>query len=124
MTTSLSPLHAKYYKDKKVLVTGGAGFIGSHLVDRLCAHGAHVTVLDNLSSGRIDNLATSAVHLQFIKGDITNPATVAKATTGISHLFHLAALTSVPESVAQPERYHDVNVAGTNTLYQIGRAHV
>lgn len=120
-SSSLHTLHAKYYHDKHVLVTGGAGFIGSHLVDQLCSLGAHVTVLDNLSTGRIDNLFKSATQVTFLKSDITNKAMVEKATTGITHLFHFAGITTATD----PRQFKAINERGTLLLYEAaGRSNV
>jgi len=117
MTAHLSLQHKRYYKNKHVLVTGGAGFIGSTVVDRLVQCGAHVTVLDNLSTGTIDNLSQSAKDITFVHGSICNTRQVEKALAHASHLFHFAALTSVPESCKDPERYHQINTGGTELLY-------
>lgn len=97
----------------KFLVTGGAGFIGSHLVRRLSRRGT-VTVLDDLSSGKKENLA--GLKCNFFKGSILDPATLAEACSDATHVFHLAALVSVPESVAHPARCHEINVEGTRRV--------
>lgn len=112
---------AAYYHNRHVLVTGGAGFIGSHLVEQLVACGAHVTVLDNLSTGRRENLASVAQAINFIAGDITDYATCAAAAHGKQIVFHLAAATSVPESVQKPLEYHTINVTGTLNIVQAAR---
>ncbi|MDD5195565.1 MAG: SDR family NAD(P)-dependent oxidoreductase, partial [Candidatus Omnitrophica bacterium] len=83
-------------KNKKVLVTGGAGFIGSHIVDRLLAEGARVTVLDNLSSGKIENIAHNKNKINFIQKDIRDEAALNEAIKGIELISHQAALRSVP----------------------------
>jgi len=97
----------------KFLVTGGAGFIGSHLVRRLSSRGP-VTVLDDLSSGKRENLDGLACTL--LQGSILDSAPLAEACSGITHVFHLAALVSVPESVASPARCHEINVEGTRRV--------
>lgn len=97
----------------KFLVTGGAGFIGSHLVRRLSARGP-VTVLDDLSSGKKENLA--GLGCAFLPGSILDPAPLAEACAGATHVFHLAALVSVPESVSHPARCHEINVEGTRRV--------
>ena len=97
----------------KFLITGGAGFIGSHLVRRLSARGP-VTVLDDLSSGKKENL--SGLDCAFLPGSILDPAPLAEACAGATHVFHLAALVSVPESVSHPARCHEINVEGTRRV--------
>ena len=95
------------------LITGGAGFIGSHLVRRLSARGP-VTVLDDLSSGKKENLAD--LDCAFLRGSILDPAPLAEACAGATHVFHLAALVSVPESVSHPARCQEINVEGTRRV--------
>ena len=97
----------------KFLVTGGAGFIGSHLVRRLSAKGP-VIVLDDLSSGKKKNLA--GIPCTLLQGSILDPALLTAACTGVSHVFHLAALVSVPESVSHPDRCREINVEGTRRI--------
>lgn len=105
---------------KHVLVTGGAGFIGSHLVERLLNDGVKVTVLDNLSTGTLRNLDSSIRNesLTMIKGDITVQADVASSLRGVDSVVHLAAVASVPESIRNPERTYRVNVEGTKVLLE------
>lgn len=100
------------------LVTGGSGFIGSHLVRQLLAEGFSVRVLDNLVTGDRAKLAEVADDVDFIEGDIRDTDALAKATRGATHLFHLAAQISVPESIADPLYCHDVNLTGTTALYE------
>jgi len=97
----------------KFLVTGGAGFIGSHLVRRLSARGP-VTVLDDFSSGKKENL--EGLPCALLHGSILDPAALAEACAGVSHVFHLAALVSVPESISHPARCHEINVEGTRRV--------
>src|SRR5256885_15704118 len=92
----------------KVLVTGGAGFIGSHLVDRLLASGASVRVLDNLSTGKRANLPGAGV--DFIEADIRNRAAVEAAVHGMDAIVHLAAVASVQASVDDPVGTHETNL--------------
>jgi UDP-glucose 4-epimerase len=104
----------------RVLVTGGAGFIGSHLVDALMARGDSVTVLDDFSEGRRENLRP---HLgdpgfRLIEGDIRDEASVEKAMSGVVAVIHQAAMKSVPLSMKKPELAHDINVRGTLTLLE------
>ena len=87
---------------KKVLITGGAGFIGSHTADLLISQGVHVRILDNLSSGHRGNLPVSHPLLEFIKGDITDAATVDHAIEGATHCLNLAAQVSVVASLENP----------------------
>ena len=97
----------------KFLVTGGAGFIGSHLVAHLLPHGS-VTILDNFVSGKRDNLAGISCNL--IEGSILDPHRLAQSLVGVTHVFHLAAMVSVPESVAHPAECHQMNVEGTRRV--------
>src|SRR5436190_22271557 len=90
------------------LVTGGAGFIGSHIVRRLVGAGARVRVLDNFTTGRRANLTDVAGRIELIEGDLVDAATVRRAIEGVEYVLHLAALASVPESVEQPERNFEV----------------
>ena len=98
---------------RAVLVTGGAGFIGSHLVDALVAAGALVRVLDNFATGRRENLAPFQDRIDLIEGDITDPSTCQRASEGVQVVFHQAALPSVPRSVEDPAMSHEVNATGT-----------
>jgi len=98
------------------LVTGGAGFIGSHLAERLTELGHEVRVLDNFTTGRRENIAHLEGRIQVIEGDIRDAATAAEAVKGVDAVFHLAALASVPRSVDDPFASNDVNVNGTLTM--------
>ena len=102
----------------RVLVTGGAGFIGSHLVDTLLARGDAVTVLDNLSSGTLNNLKIHMDNpaLRFVQGDIRDAGAVERALTDVDAVIHEAAVISVPLSIKDPELAHSVNVEGTLAL--------
>ncbi len=99
----------------KALVTGGAGFIGSHLAEALCRRGVRVVVLDNLTAGSTANLAwrRPGDELEFIQGNVADRATVRRAVAGCDWVFHEAALVSVPKSVAQPLESHRDNLTGT-----------
>jgi UDP-glucose 4-epimerase len=103
-----------------VLVTGGAGFIGSHLVDRLIADGYKVRVLDNLSTGKLQNIwkHKETKNFRFIKGDIRDLSTVRKALRKVHVVFHEAAHVSVTDSFTNPTRTSEVNTTGTLTLLQ------
>jgi UDP-glucose 4-epimerase len=103
----------------KILVTGGAGFIGSHLVKALVEAGYSVRVLDNLSTGSLENLR--GLSLDFIKGDVRNYDEVEKAVEGMEAVVHLAALIDVSESVEKPLDYLEVNVKGTLNVARASR---
>ena len=95
------------------LVTGGAGFIGSHLCERLVREGQGVRVLDNFFAGKETNLESFKDEVEVIRGDIRDAAKVAEAMRGVDIVFHEAALGSVPRSVADPLSTHEVNLTGT-----------
>jgi UDP-glucose 4-epimerase len=105
----------------RVLVTGGAGFIGSHLVERLTGDGASVRVLDSFETGKRENLAPFADRIELMEGDIRDLATCKKACAGVDVIFHEAALPSVPRSVAEPLKSFEITLAGTNTLLVAAR---
>jgi UDP-glucose 4-epimerase len=94
-------------------VTGGAGFVGSHLVDALVERGASVRVLDNFATGQWANTGRFGDAVQIVEGDLRDAETVHEAMTGVDVVFHLAALPSVTRSVEQPATSHDVNATGT-----------
>jgi nucleoside-diphosphate-sugar epimerase len=98
------------------LVTGGAGFIGSHIVRRLLEKGRRVRVLDDLSTGQQANLTEVADRIEFVEGDICDVPTVERCTQGVEVVFHLAARGSVPRSVAEPRPTNDINITGTLNL--------
>lgn len=98
----------------KILVTGGAGFVGSHIVDRLISEGLEVTVLDNLSSGIIENIANKQV--RFIKGDIRDYNLLTDITKNVDAVFHEAAIISVTQSIQNPFLTNEVNITGTLNL--------
>lgn len=100
----------------KVLVTGGAGFIGSHLVDRLVAEGSEVVVLDNLYTGKIGNLSKSINNIKFVRGDVRDPNLTKKLIQDVDVVFHLAANASVPDSVKNPTYDFETNLVGTFNL--------
>ena len=95
------------------LVTGGAGFIGSHIATALIKRGDRVRVLDNLSTGHRHNLTHLEGQIEFIEGDICNPEITLQAMEGVHVVFHEAAIPSVPRSVANPRESHEANVNGT-----------
>jgi UDP-glucose 4-epimerase len=106
-------LHGNAFAGQRVLVTGGAGFIGSHLIEALVALGADVVALDDLSGGSWDNLAEFGGSVRKLTASVTDTALVRDAMKGCRFVFHEAALASVPQSVAEPHRYYDVNLGGT-----------
>ena len=104
---------------RAVLVTGGAGFIGSHLVQSLAKKGYFVRVLDNLSTGKLANINSELMDsgsVEFVKGDIRNAAVVKDCVASIDVVFHLAAQTSVPFSITNPDFNNEVNIKGTQNL--------
>jgi len=107
----------------KALVTGGAGFIGSHLAEALCRRGAQVIALDNLSLGNPKNLAwkKSGDALEFVEGDVADENLVRKLIAGCDWVFHEAALPSVPRSVAEPVRSNSQNLDATLQLLVLAR---
>jgi nucleoside-diphosphate-sugar epimerase len=105
-----------------VLVTGGAGFIGSHLVDALLARGAEVRVLDNLESGSRDNFAAAGDRVALLVDDLRDAEACRRACRGCALVFHQAARGSVPRSLAEPEATMAVNVGGTANLFVAARA--
>jgi UDP-glucose 4-epimerase len=95
------------------LVTGGSGFIGSHTVEELIRRGHAVTVLDDLSTGKVENLAGVKSKIEFVRESVTNPDRVREACRGVDGVIHLAAQTSVPRSVKDPVETNLINVNGT-----------
>lgn len=102
----------------KVLVTGGAGFIGSHLTERLVGAGHGVTVLDDLSTGTRSNLKEVTNHIEFAQGDVADAAAVARAVSGCDAVVHLAAVASVQASVEEPLKTHRTNLSGSVMLFE------
>ena len=105
----------------KALVTGGAGFIGSHIVDRLLADGHKVIVLDDFSTGHRSNLPENNSALEIIEGDISNPETVRQCMEDIDWVFHKAAVASVPKTVNDPVGSSAINYQGTLHLLEAAR---
>lgn len=95
------------------LVTGGAGFIGSHIVDRLVSEGQTVRILDDLSTGSMGNIEHVLDHVEFIRGDVSDLETVRNSMAGVDYVFHEAAIASVAESVADPVGSNAVGITGT-----------
>ena len=108
----------------KTLVTGGAGFIGSHLVDRLLADGHTVIVIDNFRTGRWENLASHLNNssLRVVPADVTHLDAIQPHFQGVEWVFHIAALADIVPSVQQPLDYHRANVDGTVTTLEAARA--
>jgi nucleoside-diphosphate-sugar epimerase len=104
-----------------VLVTGGAGFIGSHVVERLVEASASVRVLDNFETGRRENLAHLAPHVEIIEGDVERPEDCVRALEGIAFVSHQAAYCSVPGSIAEPAKCLATNVMGLTNLLVAAR---
>ena len=103
----------------KYLITGGAGFIGSHIVRGLLAHGADVRVREIFSSGKRENL--HGLEVEVLEGDLRDASTIAQAVRGVNIIFHEAAFVSVPESMEKPQECLDVNVTGTSMLFEAAR---
>jgi len=108
-------------KFKKALVTGGAGFIGSHLVEGLLSEGCEVTVLDDLSTGHLSNLNQLKEHITFYKGDVRDQETLEKAAKDCDIIFHQAAVVSVPQTVDNPVDSAMVNQMGTLFVLEAAR---
>jgi len=106
----------------KYLVTGGAGFIGSNLVRFLLGRGHEAVVVDDLSTGKRENMTDFLDRIDFLEGDIRDRAVMDKAVAGCAAVFHEGALGSVPRSVEDPATSHDVNVNGTLTVLEAARA--
>ena len=109
--------------EQPILVTGGAGFIGSNLVDALLARGNSVRVLDNLSMGKLANLPLDNPRLTFIEGDVADAGLVSRAVAGCAAVVHLAAVASVQASVDDPVSTHQSNFIGTLNLCEAMREH-
>jgi UDP-N-acetylglucosamine/UDP-N-acetyl-alpha-D-glucosaminouronate 4-epimerase len=111
----------------KYLVTGGAGFIGSHIVRTLLEQGASVRVLDNFSTGKRENLEDltrqfNGDRFQILEGDLRDASRVEEAVRGVEVIFHEAAFVSVPQSMDEPQTCFDVNITGTSRLLDMARA--
>ena len=105
----------------RYLVTGGAGFIGSHIAEALLARGESIRILDNLSTGYQQNIANLAGDVEFLEGDVRDDAVVARAVEGVEVVFHQAALASVHRSLSQPQETHAVCATGTLILIDQAR---
>jgi UDP-glucose 4-epimerase len=105
----------------KYLVTGGAGFIGSHITKELVKQGNSVTVIDNLNTGKEENLMSIRDKIDFVNSSILDNEVLEKTTKDIDGVFHQAALASVQDSFSKPKEYHDVNVNGTENILKLAK---
>jgi nucleoside-diphosphate-sugar epimerase len=105
----------------KFVITGGAGFIGSHIAKHLINKNHEVTIVDNFSRGRLENLSGFEEKIEFQKIDILDFNSLKEVISDSDGVFHQAALTSVPESFIQKEKYHDVNVVGTENIFKLAK---
>ena len=105
----------------KILVTGGAGFIGSHIVEYLVQRGNNVIVLDNLSNGKMQNMSKVSDDINFVNGDVRDYNLVEQLVKDVDGVFHEAALVSVPESFKMQNEYFDVNVNGTENILKLAK---
>jgi nucleoside-diphosphate-sugar epimerase len=123
--TDWSALHGGYFRGQRVLITGGAGFIGSHLAEALLTLGAKITVIDDLAGGSLENLKAlpGGDAIRFIQASILDPAALEQAVAGSRFVFHQAALGSVPRSVEQPVEYQRANSDGTLMVLESARKH-
>ena len=105
----------------KFVITGGAGFIGSHIAKHLVDKNHNVTIVDNLSRGRLENLSKIKDQIEFKKIDILDFDSLKEVISNSDGVFHQAALTSVSESFTQKEKYHNVNVKGTENIFKLAK---
>ena len=105
----------------KYVVTGGAGFIGSHLTEKLIKQGDVVTVLDNLNTGKEKNIETVKEKIEFVKGSILDTKLLEEITKDMDGVFHQAALASVQDSFTKPDEYYDINVNGTENIFKLSK---
>ena len=105
----------------KYVVTGGAGFIGSHITKKLVERGDIVTVMDNMNTGKEKNLESVMDKINFVKGDILDTELLEGITKDIDGVFHQAALASVQDSFDEPDEYHNVNVNGTENILKLSK---
>ena len=105
----------------KYVVTGGAGFIGSHITKNLVERGDIVTVIDNMNTGKEKNLESVIDKINFVKGDILDMDLLEDMTKDTNGVFHQAALASVQDSFDEPDEYHNVNVNGTENILKLSK---
>ena len=103
----------------KFVITGGAGFIGSHIAKHLIEKNHDVIIVDNLSRGRLENLSKIKEQIEFKKMDILDFDSLKDVISNSDGIFHQAALTSIPESFLQKEKYYNVNVKGTENIFKL-----
>ena len=107
----------------KYVVTGGAGFIGSHITKKLIERGDIVTVVDNMNTGKEKNLESVRDKINFVKGNILDTELLDSITKDVDGVFHQAALASVQDSFDEPDKYHNVNVNGTENILKLSKKH-
>ena len=105
----------------KYVITGGAGFIGNHITKALVEQGHSVTIIDNLNTGKEENLEIIKEKINFVKGNILDNKLLEEITVDIDGIFHQAALASVQDSFSKPDEYHDVNVNGTENILKLAK---
>ena len=105
----------------KYVVTGGAGFIGSHITEKLVQRGDDVIVIDDLNTGKEENLESIIEKINFVKGSILDIELLDKLTKDVEGVFHQAALASVQDSFSKPNEYHNVNVNGTENILKLAK---
>lgn len=118
---SYADIFANSYQGIPVLVTGGCGFIGSHLVEKLVSLGADVTIFDDLSTGNQTNISAVADKVMIVQGSVTDFELCLEATRNKKIIFHLAAFVSVPASTENPQLCHAINVIGTQNMLEAAR---
>ena len=102
-------------------ITGGAGFVGSHIAKHLVKKGHEVIIVDNLHTGKKENFSSISKNIQFYNADIRNYSDLENILKSVDGIFHEAALTIVQESFSKPKEYHDVNVIGTENIFKLGK---
>ena len=107
----------------KFVVTGGAGFIGSHLAKFLVKNNHKVVIIDNLIRGTLNNITEIKDDVEFHKVDISNYNEIDSVVDSVDGIFHEAALASVPQSFKEPERYQEVNAIGSENIFKLGKKH-
>jgi len=105
----------------KYVITGGAGFIGSHIAEKLVERGDTVTIFDNLNTGKKENIKKIIDQVTFMQGDIRNYDLLKDVVKNCDGVFHQAALASVQESFSKSDEYHDVNVNGTENIFKLAK---